>query len=475
MRRSLRDLVRNPFVVLPVVAVLLLALFGAWWFGFRSDGSAGAASSTRQVVTATTGDMARTVSADGTVAAAQTDDLSFSSSGTVTAVNVKAGDEVTAGQVLASIDSAELEAAVSSAQSSLADAQATLSDAQSSGASSAQISADQTKVSTAEDSLATAQSALDGASLVATFDGTVATVDLTVGEELGNGGTGGTTATGSASGSGQSSSTLGSSSSSGLGGSGSTGSNGSSSSSSAQIQVVSASRYTVQVSVDSSDIGEVAVGQSATVAITTSSSGSGRFGGGAFRGFAGGNFPGFGNATGNANGNDGSNGNGSGNASSSRSGTTTTGTGVSGTVTEVGQVADASSGVASYPVTVSFTTDDAQFTVGSSVSASITVSQRKDVVQVPVLAVTTTNGASTVLVATDGTADGATETRTVETGERQDGMVEITSGLKSGEKVIVSTAFPGAAPGGSGSGSSGGFTPPEGFSPPSGAVTGGRG
>ena len=39
----------------------------------------------------------RDVSSEGTVAAAQTDDLSFSSSGTVTAVNVKAGDTVHGG------------------------------------------------------------------------------------------------------------------------------------------------------------------------------------------------------------------------------------------------------------------------------------------------------------------------------------------------------------------------------------------
>ena len=47
----------------------------------------------------------------------------------------------------------------------------------------------------------------------------------------------------------------------------------------------------------------------------------------------------------------------------------------------------------------------------------------------PALAVTTTNGHSTVMVATDGTADGPTETRTVTTGGRSGAMIEITSGL----------------------------------------------
>ena len=102
----------------------------------------------------TRGALTNTVSAQGTVAAAQTDDLSFSAAGTVTAVNVKAGDTVTTGQVLATIDSASLQSAVASAASTLAKAQATLSDDEASGASSDQISADQTSVPSATDSLA---------------------------------------------------------------------------------------------------------------------------------------------------------------------------------------------------------------------------------------------------------------------------------------------------------------------------------
>jgi multidrug efflux pump subunit AcrA (membrane-fusion protein) len=42
---------------------------------------------------------------EGKVAAAATDDLTFSSSGTVTAVNVKAGDTVISGEVLATLGS----------------------------------------------------------------------------------------------------------------------------------------------------------------------------------------------------------------------------------------------------------------------------------------------------------------------------------------------------------------------------------
>ena len=237
------DRLRKPYVVVPVVLVTALAV---WFLAFRSDDSASSATTTttKQLVTVTRGALTNAVSAEGTVAAAQTNDLSFSSAGTVTAVNVKAGDTVTAGQVLATIDSASLQSSVSAAAATLAKAQATLSDDQASGASSDQITADQTTVTSATDSLTRAWQALAGASLVATFNGTVASVDLTVGEQLSSSGSGGTTPTGSGSGSGQSSSSLGSGSSGGLG---ANSSSDSSSSSSAQIQVVSKGQYTVSL------------------------------------------------------------------------------------------------------------------------------------------------------------------------------------------------------------------------------------
>ena len=284
---------RRPWVVVPVVLVVAL---GVWYFAIRSDGSssdtATTTTTTKQLVTVTGGALSNNVSAQGTVAAAQTDNLSFSSAGTVTAVNVKAGDTVTAGEVLATIDSASLQSSVASAASTLAKAQATLSDDEAAGASSDQISADQTAVQTATDSLARAWTNLAGASLVATFNGTVSSVNLTVGEQLSSSGSGGTTPTGSASGSGNSSSTLGSGATGGLGGNNS--SSSSSSSSTAQIQVVSKGQYTVSLPVSSSDVTSIKVGDTTSLTVTTGS--SGRFGG--FGGLGGGGalpaFPGGG-------------------------------------------------------------------------------------------------------------------------------------------------------------------------------------
>lgn len=475
---SLRSKLLQPWVVMPVVAVLLLG----GWFAYRDRRDDGGASSaqtitaTDQEVEVTVGDLAQTVSAEGTVAAAQTDDLSFASAGTVTAVNVKAGDQVKAGQVLATIDSAELEAAVSDAESSLADAEAALADDTDAGASDEQLEADEAAVTTAQDNLASARDDLAGAQLVATFDGTVATVDLTVGEQLTSGGSGGTTPSGSASGSGNSASTLGSSSS-GPGGQASGGASGDSSSS-AQIQVTSAGSFTVELSFDDTDISKVAVGDLASVRLATSST-SNRSGFGGFGGFGG--FPGQagqGNRTGSSNaGGTGGSGGASGQAAGS-GGTSTTGDAVDGLVTDVGTVADASSGVASYPVTVAFLDDTRTFNVGATVSVDITYDKVADAIQVPVRAVTTNAGTSTVTVV----ADGKRETRTVTTGITADGMVQITEGLKAGEKVVIQVPSfrpPTSASGsGSESGVSGAGGPGGGFVPPNfqgGQVPGGGG
>ncbi|QXC61030.1 biotin/lipoyl-binding protein [Aquihabitans sp. G128] len=459
---SLRRKVLQPWVIMPLAA--LLAVGG--WYLFRpkddaaADGTATAA--TEQLVAATSGSMAQTVSAEGTIAAAKTDDLSFSSSGTVTAVKVAAGDTVKAGQVLATIDSAELQAAVTDAEATVADAEATLSDDTDAGATDAQLEADQSTLTSAQDQLATAQEALDGASLVATFDGTVAAVNITDGEELASGGSGGTATTGSGSGSGQSASTLGSSSSQGAGaGSGST-----DTTSTAQIQVVSADAFTVDLSFDDTEIADLKAGQVAGITLSTSTTTS-------TNGFPGGGFPGGfqrQQAT----------------PTTAAGATTTTTTPVTadesdvkGIVTEVGKVADASSGVASYPVTVAFSDTTGDFHAGATATVAITYAEVADAIQVPTRAVTTADGTSTVTVDADGTVGGTTEVRTVTIGLTAGGMVQITSGLKAGEQVVLALGGPGrtAATGGTGGTGGtgiggGGFTPPAGFTPPDGATAG---
>ena len=82
------------------------------------------------VSTVRRGTVAVTASAAGTVQASATRGLSFSVAGTVTELDVRAGDTVSAGQVLARIDSSDQQTAVASAQDALTSAQNALATAQ---------------------------------------------------------------------------------------------------------------------------------------------------------------------------------------------------------------------------------------------------------------------------------------------------------------------------------------------------------
>ncbi len=92
-------------------------------------GSATAASAANhyRTATATMGEVDATLELSGRVVSATREDLAFSSAGTVDGVKVKLGDTVSAGDVLATIDDTDLEAAVESAKSDLSDAKQQLS------------------------------------------------------------------------------------------------------------------------------------------------------------------------------------------------------------------------------------------------------------------------------------------------------------------------------------------------------------
>lgn len=410
------------------LAVVLVGVTAIWWFALRDEGAdtAGMMTLTPQAVEVTTGTFGETVSAEGTVAAADSEDLSFTSSGTVTAVNVAAGDRVVAGQVLATIASAELAEAVATAEADLADAEAQLDDDGDQGASDEQLEADEAAVTIAEDALADAQEALEGATLVAGFDGLVTSVDLSVGEELGGSGVGGTDMTGSGSGSGQSAGGLGGVET--ATGAAAAGGGATTTTSSAQISIVSAGSYEVELAVDTADIDQVQVGQEVELTISTDTAGTTTD----TSGFPGGGPPGgFPGAQAQSESADDTEDDGSEQESSAEDVTAT------GTVAEVGRVADASSGVATYRVLVTFAADAEQVWVGSAATAEIQVATRTDVTQVSSRAVSTVDGESVVTVAVDGTADGATEQRAVELGESSGDMVEVVSGLESGEFVVV--------------------------------------
>src|SRR5262245_11855792 len=75
----------RPGVVAAIGVGVVVVGFGLWWLFLRDDGSSSSALTlARSVAGVTRGPMDTTVSADGTIAAAQTDSLSFSASGRVT-------------------------------------------------------------------------------------------------------------------------------------------------------------------------------------------------------------------------------------------------------------------------------------------------------------------------------------------------------------------------------------------------------
>ena len=234
---------RNRLLLLAAIVIVAAGGVGAWLFA-RSGSSATA---TNQLVPASLTTMRLTASSTGTIEPATTATLSFGSSGQVTAVKVGVGQKVTAGQTLATMNSASLQASLASAQASLASTQAKLASDQSTSASSAQIAADQASVNAAQSQVSSAQAALSGATLTSPIDGTVAAVGLTAGEQVG-GGSGGSGSGGSGG---------------GAGGSG-TGTGSSTGSSSSSITVISPT-YQVNATVDPSQVGVIGSGDQVVI------------------------------------------------------------------------------------------------------------------------------------------------------------------------------------------------------------------
>jgi HlyD family secretion protein len=102
-----------------------------------------------QTATVTRGSLQATVSAAGTIAAVAQVAVPFQNSGQVEAVNVKVGDQVKAGQVMAALDSTSLEAALASAQAGLDMAQAQLAATQQ-GPLASQVASDEAALASAQ-------------------------------------------------------------------------------------------------------------------------------------------------------------------------------------------------------------------------------------------------------------------------------------------------------------------------------------
>ena len=246
---------RHRVAIIVVVVVLLAGAGGlAYWLTSGSSTPTGVVVTT-SVVPVTTGTIQQTVASSGTIEPASQANLNFAVAGTVTAVNVKAGQTVANGQVLATVDTTALSEQVSAAEAQLASANARLAADQASAASTTQIDSDQAAVTSAESSLSSAQTALSDASLTSSISGTVASVNLTVGQQVTGTGSGtGASATGS-----------------GAGATGSSATGSGTGSTSAQIVVIGTSSYIVNTTVDDTEIGQITDGDQANIVPTGSS------------------------------------------------------------------------------------------------------------------------------------------------------------------------------------------------------------
>jgi len=109
---------------LPVVLVAVLATGGYWLYQTRSASQVAATTTSglTQIVEVKQGSLSTSLSVVGQLAAVQQADLAFerlSGTAKLLTLQVKAGNTVTAGQVLATIDPAPYQQAVDQAKSSL--------------------------------------------------------------------------------------------------------------------------------------------------------------------------------------------------------------------------------------------------------------------------------------------------------------------------------------------------------------------
>jgi macrolide-specific efflux system membrane fusion protein len=376
-----------------VNALLALMIVGAAFWGWTllrdTSETSGASASGVRTVTATHGTVTRTVSADGSVVSAVTATATFGTSGTVTAIPVKVGQEVKAGTLLAKIDPADAKRDLALARANLGAAEDALDRAQDAGTDTGSAA---NAVTEAELAVDEAEAAVAGTRLTAPMAGTVVAVNGTLGG----------------------SSTV-----------------GAQDSASGFVDLADLTKLQITAAFSEADATELKAGQSATVVwnalqnaettgevvavdpTATSSSESGQ------------------------------------------GGTGQSGTGQSGTVT--------------YGVTVSLPNPPDGAKPGQTVTVAVVTGSAENAVMINSAAVTATGNRRTVTVLDSA---GKQELRPVQVGLEGDDATQITSGLASGERVVLPVADTTSATTTNPRGGTG-FAP-GGGTPPGGSGTGRR-
>lgn len=420
---------RRAVLINSVLGVVVLAGAGGAYAAVNSGDGGGARSSGARVVTVAKGTVLATVSGSGTLASPNDAGVDFTTGGTLTEVDVKPGDKVAKGQVLAKVDPTDAKETLQQDQASLTAAEANLTKVEagelvstgSSGSSGstgssdsraatpsptpsptytvdpAQLASAQAQLTQAQNAVDADQRAVDGTTLKAPVSGTVASVSAAKGQSVS-----GTTASGSgggtSSGSGSNSSSSTSSSSSGAAPTG---------------FVVLTNPSGMQVTADFSEADSLKVkpGQAATVTLNA------------------------------------------------QSGTVLNAKVLSVSSLPVSSSSGGTSGSSAvqYAATLSITSPTATLRTGLSASIQVVTGSASGALNVPTAAVTGTGANRTVTVVN---SDGSTTRTPVTVGVEGDSADQITSGLTEGQQVQIAAVasagnggFPsGAFPGGLGGG-----------------------
>jgi multidrug efflux pump subunit AcrA (membrane-fusion protein) len=147
---------RLRILTINLVIVVAIAAVGFWGYSTLHPKAAAVSIST---VTVSRGDVSSTVSSSGTVISPSDIALAPSTAGTLAKLNVKVGQSVSAGQVLAQMDTTSLKSALAQSQATLIQAQANLTNAQATADTTAsttaiQLQNDQNAVTTAQNNYA---------------------------------------------------------------------------------------------------------------------------------------------------------------------------------------------------------------------------------------------------------------------------------------------------------------------------------
>jgi len=237
---------RRPSAAVNAALGLVLVAGAYWAYEIVSGPDAGtAASASVRTVEVQQGTVTASVTADGSLASAESASASFVTGGTVTSISARVGDKVKKGQVLAKVDPAEAKRTRAAAEADLDAARDAVTRAEDAGTDT---SSAENEVTQGELAVDEAEAAVTGTVLRAPMAGTVVAVNGTLGSS-----SSGTSSSGSSSGGGPSAD--GSSSSSSL----------SSSTSSGFIDLANLSKLQVTAAFAEADATSLKDGQAATI------------------------------------------------------------------------------------------------------------------------------------------------------------------------------------------------------------------